>query len=884
MNNFVKVSLPIKQTDKQHPVQMATSSANQSGTGVFYQAMPAVGADGKNVMKLIPVQKVNGQFVQMQTNPNLPSSYRRAADFEPQRLFAHPIHLSPNTVPHKVPVLQPAISARYILKRPQDVNVMLNPVAGTAKCNERVSVAPIRVQVPIVATKVAQNMPVAPPMLNCGKTLTLLNKKQLPVTVKSPVLPSGHYLQIPPNAQVKTLPASALPQAIKKRILTPPASTTSAASSTNLPTVVYVSPVNTMKLGPSSRAPAVPPAPLSFNRFPKPPAQPLVAGPAPSSTQPSKSFPKETRDPVTPIKWVVQEHSDSTAPCLVPQNSSTMTSEILKTLAQMERVNRAGQCPAPKPAPPQASPTGVGPGKDNALVMCNGKMYFVAKKTPEFSDQSPEMQKTRATVNSPSKHTTTQYINDSINQRNKPLPSLPTSSLLGPPAVNSPRQGMGHIVITDGPDEIIDLCDDEPQDQCVSQSQTNTTLPVLTPGKPDSSLLAPEEDEDSNVIFVSYIPPKSSSESADNEREIDQERDIVQDKSAEDRTVVENERSPETATIQERETNQENVCAEESEFRQNLEASQGQENKTENETASTIPDNSVKNIVDPGLDHHIAASEPKTRLEQDRQLKRKFQIKSDVKICLQRITSESSVILKKGPTSDSVNKRTLDGIRKLIQGSRVEIKKKSVEIQVSSVNEKGEFSPQDPKRKKVELCENSDTVPDPGSTCRPSHPDNDPSLERAKSPSKAISIRGTLPSPTPLVKTVLENIESTSPSTPEVTAAMVPSTTQNSGTKSRNIPKAKTALPRSQAGTFMQDEVPNDASEHEKEPTSVEICCPSTLSELSCNGTGEPPGGDLFTAAPMDPEEIKRHEKIKRLKELLKEKEAALEMIRKNLI
>ena len=90
-----------------------------------------------------------------------------------------------------------------------------------------------------------------------------------------------------------------------------------------------------------------------------------------------------------------------------------------------------------------------------------------------------------------------------------------------------------------------------------------------------------------------------------------------------------------------------------------------------------------QNIVDLGLGQHIAASEPKTRLEQDRHLKRKFQITSDVKICLQRITFESSEILKKGPRFDSVNKRTLDGIRKLMQGSRVEMKKKSLETQVT---------------------------------------------------------------------------------------------------------------------------------------------------------------------------------------------------------
>ena len=278
------------------------------------------------------------------------------------------------------------------------------------------------------------------------------------------------------------------------------------------------------------------------------------------------------------------------------------------------------------------------------------------------------------------------------------------------------------------------------------------------------------------------------------------------------------------------------------------------------------------------------------------------------------------------------------------------------------MNEKGEFSPQDPKRKKVEFYGNSDTIPDSGSICKTSHPDNYLSLERDKSPSKAISITGNLSSAMPLEKAVDTILmkESTAPSTLEVTAAMVHCATQESGlgikehgTKSRNIPKAKTALPRSRKGkakqcrglpetvleketpecrdlpetmlekempeedmelllgpgessrsklvivnknskmtgpvelspeAAMQYKEPKDVSEHEKEPTSVEICCPSTLSELSCNGTGEPPGGDLFNAAPMDPEEIKRHEKIKRLKELLKEKEAALEMIRKNLI
>ncbi|KAJ8257205.1 hypothetical protein GJAV_G00183050 [Gymnothorax javanicus] len=932
MNNLVKVSLPLKQNGK----QMTPPGANPSGTGVFYQAIPAVGADGKNVMKLIPVQRVNGQFVRMQTPNTLPSSPRNAADLEPQRLFAHPINLPPNTVTqNKVPVFQPALSGGYILKRPPDVNVAVNPVTGAGKCNERVTVStPVRVQVPIMTPKVTGNVPVASPVLNYGKTLTMLNTKQLPVTVKSPALPSGHYLQIPPNAQVKTLPASALPQAIKKRILTPAVSTTSTSNSTtSLPTVVYVSPVNAMKLGPAPQNPAGPPAPMSFNRLPKPPAQPLLVGPSTSSTQPLRTPPKEARDPVTPIKWVVQERSDSTAPCLVPQTSSCMTSDILRTLAQLEKGNQRGQSCVPK-LPPQACPkptsqacsSQVGPGKDNALVMCNGKMYFVAKKTPEFNDNPPEMQKASNTVTSPAQQRPS--IVDNISLSRKPsLPTQPANSLPGPPAVNSPRQSSGRIVIEDGPDEIIDLCDDDdPPDESLNQSQSSTTLP-----QPDFSQLTPEED-DSNVIFVSYIPPKSSVESSGNEGENDQERQVVQEKSIEHSIVADKEGDKEVATSLEQETNLEKT-AEENQSQHIVEASDRQENEIETGPVSVTLENPVMNDVDQPLDHCTTAFEPKSRLELDRELKRRFQIKSDIKIILQRI-SESTAVEKKSPKMGSDNKRTLDGIRKLMLGSRVELKKKSSETQESSMNEVG-YSPKDSKRQKVELSESCGKGPDSEIICRTSHPDNTSSLEKTGSPSRALGGSETedLSMRLELEVRNISKQESPSSSPPEQSAAVLPSVIQESGLGSKNVITAKRVrkpkpgrqksrkgkgkqsraspqsvletetLPEScPSGSVIADsgcEMPGPAgvlpelamqddepyfSQQEQQPASVEICCPSTSSELGCSGASEPPGGDVFSAAPMDPEEIKRHEKIKRLKELLKEKEAALEMIRKNQI
>ncbi|KAG7472552.1 hypothetical protein MATL_G00109920 [Megalops atlanticus] len=966
MNNYVKVAVPPKQNDK----QMTSPSANQSGTGVFYQAMPAVGADGKNVMKLIPVQRVNGQFVRMQNSNNLPNTYKKA-DVDPQRLYARPIHLSPNPVSQSnVPILQPTVNGRYIIKRPPDVNVMLNPVSGTGKYHERMTVSastpiqvhervtvsastPIQVQVPIVATKVAQNvLPMAPPVLNCGKTLTLFNKKQLPVTVKSPVLPNGHYLQIPPNAQVKTLPASALPQAVKKRILTPPVSSASGSTNTmtNLPTVVYVSPVNTMKLGASQQAPAVCPAPTSVNRLPKPSGQPLPTCPPASPTQPSKSLTKETQDPVTPIKWVVQEHSDSAAPCLVPQNSSSMTSEILKALAQMERANSAGQNTAAKPTSPQNNPTRAGPGKDNALVMCNGKVYFVAKKTPEFGEDS--VHTVSRIVHSPSKHTTG---DGNINEADKTSPPklLSSTAYPGLQTAASSRQGTGRILINDGPDEIIDLCDDDPQDDYVSQSQPNNSLPQSA-----TSQSAAEEDDDCNVIFVSYIPPKSTSETGDHESEVVHDKEHSQEKINNGETDHEMGSGQENGPCRESEPNQ-GTIGQDAESSQNVEISQLKDNESEQETVPSVPAKPGESTVGVGLAHHVVVAEQKDHCELDRQLKQRFGIRSDVKICLQRIKStESKVVPKKGPKIGSINKRTLDGIRKLIQGSRIELKtKKIIETQVSSMKGKAECSPHDPKRKKVEAPEDAaEVATDSGAVLRPSCSTDTSAkttVEKGKTPSQAISPSvGSDASVQPLENSELEkNVEkdSTSSSSPaEVTKDMPPNVIQQAKvcmedqlTASSSIPKPKAVQSKSRKGKGKQSRVqtvmlaneipeaesmdispvPKDKSSSSEiqisrnydseikatvemspevamqdeeepfntcgegeEPDSMEICCPSTLSEPSYSITGEPPGGDVFNSTPMDSEEIKRHEKIKRLKELLKEKEAALEMIRKTMM
>uniref|UniRef100_A0A8C8BLA2 Ligand dependent nuclear receptor interacting factor 1 n=1 Tax=Otus sunia TaxID=257818 RepID=A0A8C8BLA2_9STRI len=299
--------------------------------------------------------------------------------------ISSPVHLTfktqlantttPSSV--KIPVFQSPNPGKIILTRTLDKQESVR--AGSEK-ESLIPKSAANIQSSCVSVDglSLQNTAVTSSSNQSNTAYMLVNTKSLPVTVKSPVLPSGHHLQIPADAEVKSVPASFLPPAIQQKILAAATNVSGGADSTKMPTVIYVSPVNTVKTVLPKRLQAICPKPTTEV------SKSLIM----TATQKGNSSSPETvtsdgqQCQQTPMKWIVQEGPQSSAPCLIPVKSSNNTaSKILKTLSDMKNVevNSANILPLCSSGL-GGSPTKITPFKDNALVMYNGKVYLLTKR------------------------------------------------------------------------------------------------------------------------------------------------------------------------------------------------------------------------------------------------------------------------------------------------------------------------------------------------------------------------------------------------------------------------------------------------------------------------------------------------------------------------
>lgn len=346
-------------------------------TGHVYRIVQMTGLDGKNLLKLLPVSKSPENLslsLSSAMSDNSKGNNSVSGHVKLKGLFAN------NTTSTTVKTSEFKVAAtpgKLILPEPLDqvgnikvtADVKENPSIPTISSNQSNYLSADRTSLQKDTLSVSSE----------EATCVLVNTKNLPVTVKPPVLPSGHHLQIPAHAKVKSVPASSLPSAIQQKILAATSNASGTSKAAKQPTVIYVSPVNTVKTSVSKPLPNVCPKPVAQV------SKSSVLTTAPMTVSHSalnmvKSDGQKTQ--VAPMKWVVQENPQSPASCLVPiKSSNTMASEILKTLADMKNVESNPSSILPACANNlSGSQTKTMSLKDNALVMYNGKVYLLTKK------------------------------------------------------------------------------------------------------------------------------------------------------------------------------------------------------------------------------------------------------------------------------------------------------------------------------------------------------------------------------------------------------------------------------------------------------------------------------------------------------------------------
>uniref|UniRef100_A0A8C8SBQ3 Ligand dependent nuclear receptor interacting factor 1 n=1 Tax=Pelusios castaneus TaxID=367368 RepID=A0A8C8SBQ3_9SAUR len=386
-------------------------SAAQCIAGCMYQVVQTTGPDGKNLLKLLPISKSSGNFMPLVQSSVVPDTAKGNISSSVHITFKTQLANTTTTTSSsvKIPVFKPTNPGTIILTRtldkqendsviPEKESLATKPVSSVQ--SNSVSVDRVSLQNVAVSTSSNQN----------NTAYVLVKTKSLPVTVKSPVLPSGHHLQIPAHAEVKSVPASSLPPAVQQKILAAAATNASgAAEATKSPTVIYVSPVNTVK--------TIVPKPLQ-TICPKPVtevSEPLILTTA--QTMVTSSVPQVviSDGQQTPMKWVVQENSQASVPHLVPvKSANNMASKILKTLAAMKNVekNSANILPICSNSP-SGSQTQITPIKDNALVMYNGKVYLLTKRESDVLSAKVEQQASPGT-DAPFKKDTSQMITSKV--------------------------------------------------------------------------------------------------------------------------------------------------------------------------------------------------------------------------------------------------------------------------------------------------------------------------------------------------------------------------------------------------------------------------------------------------------------------------------------
>lgn len=395
----------------------------------MYRVIQTTGPDGKNLLKLLPISKTSGSFVPIVQSPAMSNNSNANVSSPVHLTFKTQLGNTTASSSVKIPIFQSPNPGRIILTRTLDKQERAGSekesVIPSAAANAQSSCVPMD-------GVSLQNIAITSSSHQSSTTYMVVNNKPLPVTVKSPVLPSGHHLQIPADAEVKSVPASLLPPAIQQKILAAAATNVSGgADSTKTPTVIYVSPVNTVK---TSQV-----LPKRLQTFcPKPAMEVsktliVTAAEKGSGSSPEPVTSEGQQCQQTPMKWIVQETAPLSAACLIPvKSSNNVASKILKTLSDTKNVevNPANILPL-CPNGSGGNQTKITPLKDNALVMYNGKVYLLTKRGSDVLSAQAEKQTSSSSDSLFKKETPKQIDSTEVNKITSKVVNLVLSKSKG---------------------------------------------------------------------------------------------------------------------------------------------------------------------------------------------------------------------------------------------------------------------------------------------------------------------------------------------------------------------------------------------------------------------------------------------------------------------
>ncbi|XP_037356860.1 ligand-dependent nuclear receptor-interacting factor 1 isoform X1 [Talpa occidentalis] len=361
-----------------NPAKEKSGDSSHCVSGCMYQVVQTIGSDGKNLLQLLPIPNSSGNLIPVVQSSVMSDALKGNTGNSVQVTFQTQISSTSTTASVQLPIFQPPSSSNYFLTRKVDTAEKVR-VTSVGTENVTSSVSKVQSHGVKIDGLTMQTFAVSPTSAQNDSSFFIVNTQSLPVTVKSPVLPSGHHLQIPAHAEVKSVPASSLPPSVQQKILASPTTSTSGTvEASQIPTVIYVSPVNTVKNVVTKNFQNIYPKPVTEI------AKPVIL----NTTQIPKNVAKETQlkgsqhSQTAPVKWIFQENLQPCTPSIVPvKSSNNVASKILKTFVDRKSLgDNTVNMPPLSTVGPNGTQTKSILIKDNALVMFNGKVYLLAKK------------------------------------------------------------------------------------------------------------------------------------------------------------------------------------------------------------------------------------------------------------------------------------------------------------------------------------------------------------------------------------------------------------------------------------------------------------------------------------------------------------------------